>query len=736
MINNENSSKSIENLTLQFTIDQKTAFELIEGSSIYGHKLIFIRELLQNAMDATKLQIWRDIKKGKYDNVTEFNCGNRILSKEDLKFYDEIPREIIDLYPIGINIFLDENSTVEDEYIFIFTIEDCGCGITIDDLKRMGNVGESWLQDKELTSFIEDMPFFLQPTGNFGLGLHSVFMVTDDIDMETKSETEDAYNINFESRRKSGYITIKENTLKRNRGTKIIVKVKESKLDFFEEDKKFHYPVDMYDFLDPKFKVNQFLNIFRGLASHFMRGINMLSINCIVDKIVLDKNFYLEGEELNKHQLFNTNDVLDTIKPLVKDYGKDNLSCKIYFDTNYHIKGYIKDKFLGATIEVTFGIPALNLSLLDSGEEFLTYTHWKSSSCSISYKEMSCCRSIQVHYLDIRLDLFKDRAKDILDVSRSEIKEPIVKNIAKRLNEILIPRFLDCTKDFLYNPSVKNFINENKINITIKKSLILFNLARHAYLNTNNIEPNYFNTYAIMQALRKKDLNTKILVPGTLNDFLSATTIYLPYYGFNSDYFDYITDDDIESSIVILKEDNCGLYSSFDNFTLDKAYMINSDSEYKDSIIKLQRKTSDKLVPYSMTIHKGCNLQYDFFLQMLEKKHPNFRMLTPAIKYSETNAPFECLVINYGPSHLYSLDFSNYIAQSIVSPISHPIPEYLKYNSKDLIAWIKANCRFTELIDWVYENSVIQPNDKKTIEEAYITFIEDFVHVMKLNKTQ
>ncbi len=45
-----------EQLNLRFNIDPVRAFELIEGNGIYTDELVFIRELLQNSMDATKIK--------------------------------------------------------------------------------------------------------------------------------------------------------------------------------------------------------------------------------------------------------------------------------------------------------------------------------------------------------------------------------------------------------------------------------------------------------------------------------------------------------------------------------------------------------------------------------------------------------------------------------------------------------------------------------------------------------
>lgn len=73
---------------------------------------------------------------------------------------------------------------------------------------------------------------------------------------------------------------------------------------------------------------------------------------------------------------------------------------------------------------------------------------------------------------------------------------------------------------------------------------------------------------------------------------------------------------------------------------------------------------------------------------------------------------------------------TNYAKHSIVSPISKPLKEDLIHDSNKLKAWIKTDFNFDKLLDWVYENSIMQPNDKEAIEKAYMTLIEDFVEVM------
>ncbi len=44
---------------------------MLAGANFYTNRMDFIREYLQNAMDATRMQLWKDIMQGL--------CGERIM---------------------------------------------------------------------------------------------------------------------------------------------------------------------------------------------------------------------------------------------------------------------------------------------------------------------------------------------------------------------------------------------------------------------------------------------------------------------------------------------------------------------------------------------------------------------------------------------------------------------------------------------------------------------------------
>ena len=95
----------------KFTVDTDKALELLRGAGIYEGDQQCIRELLQNAVDATLIRIWLDHK----DSNKDFSCPN---SKD---FIDLLPQ-----YWISVNI---HERQIEGEYKnWLLEIQDNGTG--------------------------------------------------------------------------------------------------------------------------------------------------------------------------------------------------------------------------------------------------------------------------------------------------------------------------------------------------------------------------------------------------------------------------------------------------------------------------------------------------------------------------------------------------------------------------------------------------------------------------------
>ncbi|QQR31509.1 ATP-binding protein [Acutalibacter muris] len=204
-----NGKPDIENTSdLRFGISQEKAFEIIEGSGIYNDKMIFLRELIQNAEDASKIQLWRDLQK-RPDLYLVDNADKNDLSH--LQPYD-IKAEAFDSYKITVDM------RQEPDEKFRIRIIDRGTGMSVDTVKQMCRVGTSYHQDKARRREIEAMPAWLRPTAGFGIGLQSVFLVAPVFTIYSRPE-EGAIKVTVESRKKEGYVQIEKGEFWEEQGT-------------------------------------------------------------------------------------------------------------------------------------------------------------------------------------------------------------------------------------------------------------------------------------------------------------------------------------------------------------------------------------------------------------------------------------------------------------------------------------------------------------------------------------
>ncbi len=185
---------------LRFEISQERAFELVQGSNIYENENSFIRELIQNAMDSSKIQFWQDVKGGCFSY-------DEIMAKEEWGNYGFQPyhiknTKIFERYSIEINL---EPLSCNNIRIIV---RDSGIGFDEFSLREMSCVGNSYRIGTK-KEYIKDMPQWLKPTGCFGIGLQSLFLVCDEFSCRTRSRrTGISYEIKFHSRSSGGYLDV------------------------------------------------------------------------------------------------------------------------------------------------------------------------------------------------------------------------------------------------------------------------------------------------------------------------------------------------------------------------------------------------------------------------------------------------------------------------------------------------------------------------------------------------
>lgn len=231
----------------QFEIPQEKAFNLLMGNNIYNdHNFVFLRELIQNAVDATKLQYFRDYQRrlrtstGRKIKHSIDEKNRAVAAGTDAKANINVDFDVSMLspsdigkiltpleYPVEIELAVKKKCVIAEnveyrdiseqdmenpqkegcEYGVLVRVRDYGIGIDQNDIERISRIGSSYEAKKEE---IKKMPRWLQPTGTFGIGLQSVFLVGKVLTAYTHARNSDPYEIRFYPRQgdKRGYINV------------------------------------------------------------------------------------------------------------------------------------------------------------------------------------------------------------------------------------------------------------------------------------------------------------------------------------------------------------------------------------------------------------------------------------------------------------------------------------------------------------------------------------------------
>ncbi|WP_333825878.1 histidine kinase [Acinetobacter schindleri] len=160
----------LDNKPMQFTLDQKSVIEILEGRNIYQDEISVFREIIQNAIDATLMRVW-------IENIKVLQSNHNP--------YDEIVRGILDQYPITVNFNKIRDIEGSRDSIWEISIIDNGIGISINDLMYMQKIAGS-KNNISRQKIISSMPLWMKPSGSFGIGLHSGFLLAKDLDIDNK----------------------------------------------------------------------------------------------------------------------------------------------------------------------------------------------------------------------------------------------------------------------------------------------------------------------------------------------------------------------------------------------------------------------------------------------------------------------------------------------------------------------------------------------------------------------
>lgn len=185
----------------EYKAEMKQLLHLI-AHSLYTHPEVFLRELISNSSDA--------LNKVRFRMLTDKN----VLDKDA---------------PLKIQIEIDPKKQM-------FSIEDSGIGMTKEELiSEIGTVAHSGTLEFLRKMQAEQKTLDASLIGQFGVGFYSVFMVTDEVIVETRHADPDAKAYRWKSSGEDKFVI--EEVDRKARGTKIYFKLKDEYKEFSEEYK-------------------------------------------------------------------------------------------------------------------------------------------------------------------------------------------------------------------------------------------------------------------------------------------------------------------------------------------------------------------------------------------------------------------------------------------------------------------------------------------------------------------
>lgn len=268
-----------------FKIDNDAIFKILRTTGLYTQKSDSIREILQNAVDSTILTIWKSHK----SEVEKLNPSSQKL------------KEIYEKYQIDFNL---EDETESPGKIRLI-VQDHGEGMDIEDIKRMLIAGGS-SKNLEKNRIIREMPEWFRPSGHFGIGLQSIYLISKSFTVYTRSrKTHESFKLEFRSDSSNSLIItqLPNNPEPYGARFEIIVELEEfpSFMNLHGHKRKeiYYELLNDYDFTDSKTNLKNYerINILTA-AADFQEGSPIKFSESSKNRACESNEFWCETEKI------------------------------------------------------------------------------------------------------------------------------------------------------------------------------------------------------------------------------------------------------------------------------------------------------------------------------------------------------------------------------------------------------------------------------------------------------
>ncbi len=454
----DNSKILLDDKPMKFSLDERSAIELLQGNNLYKDDMSIYRELIQNAIDATMIRVW--LEHGQEHSTRKL--------PQNANPYDKDTRELFADYPITLDYKKVDNN--KDSTLWEFSIEDNGAGISRTDLEYMQKIAGS-KNNKEKQKIIRQMPEWMRPSGEFGIGMHSAFLLMKDlptnqqkITILTKSRlTHESLKVELNSplSGKTGYCFIEKIEDKGSYGTKILLNQRiqnnEESSEKYENLSSLLRQHTLHKYSNGSFDILlKMISIYKKVSTPLFEINFNPEIHSIFDKIPITKN---------KYDMFYWNrEQSSGLSLLVLDYD-DTVNSN------------------GSTSSIKFSI-----DIYYRGQYV----------CDLSFEHLNDTTVKYIHYdfISFKLDIYKNTAKNLLNLNRERLKDE---------NKISII-FNDVFSDLMTQAQINSCILSELFDKNYKHSLFtkLIDTEQGTNLNSND----EWRKFKISNELNIEQLNT------------------------------------------------------------------------------------------------------------------------------------------------------------------------------------------------------------------------------------
>lgn len=444
----------------KFTVDINNILNLLMGTSIYDKKEKALREIIQNSIDATYLRVYEE-KKDKSIFLKEFSLRDMkslFIGKEiEIEINKKIEKSIED----KINNYWD------------IIIRDKGIGIDKEKLKYILEAGSSY-KDIKKNLIIEKMPFWLSPSGNFGIGFQSIFMLTERVKIKSK------YFYNLEN---IDVELLKPSIDFKNGGNVYFKKVI---IDYRQDvgtELKFEYITKKIGKTFFRGRLNNYIETFDPLITKEHDG----DIFRLIEMINRINSYSLVNIKLKKDG--------KTIELLNNQFIKKNLDIKLANDEKFQV--FIQ----------------LGPRRIDDNGGGIKYYYRNQEISEKNYRE-------NLEHLYVFINILGYKANEVLELSRDKVKNEfllrekknIIEAIYKEIEKEYIAKFENLDEIFKFKicSFYFHYIKEVKSREIDKKIIDFFYNYNYNYIfSYNHTEGNINTTISIMELKKEQEIIIK-----------------------------------------------------------------------------------------------------------------------------------------------------------------------------------------------------------------------------------